>query len=179
MNIDELTSAVQALSQKGVLDYLQMILPILLSAVAIWISIRTASKQNKIALFEKRMCVLNEIERIISFAESIEDTKEQDNKIVVKVFNSAFGMHLEAARDYSLEDCFARIKQTECSFSMIEYLYEGDYSDKAFEVAAALSDYMVKVLLNKKCDDERKAFVKATKDFEAAEYKALCKETKL
>ena len=179
MNIDDLTQAVQALSQKGLLDYLQIILPIVLSAIAIWISIRTASKQNKIALFEKRMSVLNEIERITCFAESVEGISKRDNEAIINIYNSIFGVHLKSFSDTMLENFYARIKQSELCFSMTEFLFEEDYSKKMHFVIEALSNYMEKVLQYHSFDTEQSAFVEKTLAFKNNEYEILRKRTKL
>jgi len=68
VQIQELIEAIEKLSQKGWVDYLIIIVPILLSVIAVWISLATAHKQNKIALFDMRyralrcFCDIAEIE---------------------------------------------------------------------------------------------------------------------
>ena len=52
--MEELVKAIEKLAEKDLIDYLLVIVPILVSIVAIFISIATAKKQNKIALFERR-----------------------------------------------------------------------------------------------------------------------------
>ena len=52
--MDELVKAIEKLAEKDIIDYLIIFVPIAISLVTIVISIRTAQKQNKIALFEKR-----------------------------------------------------------------------------------------------------------------------------
>lgn len=63
----ELIEAIEKLSQKGWVDYLIIIVPILLSVVAVWISLATAHKQNKIALLEKRHKTLEHFRKIFEF----------------------------------------------------------------------------------------------------------------
>lgn len=50
--MDELIHVIEKLSQKDWVDYLLIIIPILVSLVAIVISVATAQKQNRIALFK-------------------------------------------------------------------------------------------------------------------------------
>ena len=65
--MDELIQAIEKISQKDWVDYLIIIVPIMLSVIAVWISLATASKQNKIALFDMRYKALKHFQKIIEF----------------------------------------------------------------------------------------------------------------
>jgi uncharacterized membrane protein len=52
--MEDIVKAIEKLAEKDIIDYLLVIVPIAISVVAVVISIATAKKQNKIALFEKR-----------------------------------------------------------------------------------------------------------------------------
>ena len=54
--MDELIHVIEKLSQKDWVDYLLIIIPILVSLVAIVISVATVQKQNRIALFKTQYC---------------------------------------------------------------------------------------------------------------------------
>ena len=60
--MEELVKAIEKLSEKDAVDYLLIIVPILISLVAIFISVAIAIRQNKIAMFELRYSVSNNYE---------------------------------------------------------------------------------------------------------------------
>lgn len=70
--MDELIPILEQMAQKTLVDYLAIIAPLVLSVVAIVISISTTRKQNKIALFEKRYEAASQIATLLSFLKSIE-----------------------------------------------------------------------------------------------------------
>ncbi len=59
--MEELVKAIEKMSEPNYLDYLAIVMPIALSLVAIIISISTARKQNKIALFQERYAIYQEV----------------------------------------------------------------------------------------------------------------------
>lgn len=74
--MSDLLTALENLPSKTLVDYLIAVVPIALSVVAIWISVSTARKQNKIAMFELRYKCISQIRTIISFDKSIYDITE-------------------------------------------------------------------------------------------------------
>lgn len=60
-------------------DYLAILAPLALSAIAVIIAVSTARKQNKIALFDKRFLALEYLSKVLSFSDTInqEDLKEE------------------------------------------------------------------------------------------------------
>ena len=87
--LQEISSTLNNINQHDIWDYVTIIAPLVLSAVAVYISIRTTKKQNKIALFEKRYSCFFQIKVILNFAETITDSP---NKIVVLgLFDAIWG----------------------------------------------------------------------------------------
>lgn len=75
--------------------------PIIISIVAVIISITTTRKQNKIALFELRYRCYSQLRTIRSFDSSIHDCKEPD--LVLKMFDALWGTNIaDASGDESL-----------------------------------------------------------------------------
>lgn len=60
--MQDLVNAIQALGVHDWVDYLAVFAPLVLSAVAIGISISTEKKQNRIALFNKRLTIINDFD---------------------------------------------------------------------------------------------------------------------
>ena len=68
--MDDRVKAIEKLADKDIVDYLLVIVPIVVSIVAIYISIATARKQNKIALFERRYNCLFQIKTVLAFSKT-------------------------------------------------------------------------------------------------------------
>lgn len=64
--MEELIIAIEKLSNKTVLDYFIAFVPLILSIVAIYISIDSTRKQNKIALLDKRIEIYNNLKICLS-----------------------------------------------------------------------------------------------------------------
>ena len=62
--------------------------PIVVSIVAVFISVATARKQNKIALFEKRYMVLSQLNAVIAIDAGIYDST--DPHVILSVFDAYF-----------------------------------------------------------------------------------------
>lgn len=66
VNMEELIIAIENLSNKTLFDYFISFAPLILSMVAIYISIDSTRKQNKIALLDKRIEIYNNLKICIS-----------------------------------------------------------------------------------------------------------------
>lgn len=83
--METLINAIQALKQRDAWDYVAMVTPLILSSVAIWISIHTTRKQNKIALFESRFSVFHIFCFLLSVTQNIVDnSKKEDTSITTE-----------------------------------------------------------------------------------------------
>lgn len=60
--MQDLANAIHNLAVHDWVDYLAIFAPLILSVVAVWISILTAKKQNCIALLSKRLAIINDFE---------------------------------------------------------------------------------------------------------------------
>lgn len=69
----DLINAIRQLSEKSILDYIIAIAPIVLSVVAVIISLYIASRQNRIDLFEKKFEIYAEIQRCLAFQRLLVD----------------------------------------------------------------------------------------------------------
>lgn len=76
--LTELITTVQCLQQRDLWDYFAIVAPLVLSVVAVWISISTAKKQNKIALFEMRYKVVSVLCFLLPVAKEVVDPKEKE-----------------------------------------------------------------------------------------------------
>lgn len=87
--LQEISNILNEMNQRDLWDYAAIIVPLTLSIVAIFISIHTTIKQNKIAMFEKRYNCFFQIREILNFAETI---KEYPNaNVVLGLFDAFWG----------------------------------------------------------------------------------------
>ena len=94
--MEDLIKAIEKLSEKTWVDYLLIIVPIAISLIAIIISVTTARRQNKIAMFELRYKALATIKRVLNFASVLYVTNNQ--RLIIESFNISFSTSI------SLED---------------------------------------------------------------------------
>ena len=74
------------------MDYLLAIASIFVSVVAVAISISTATKQNKIAMFEKRYTCICQMNTILSFENSTYDCNE--TILIQCLYDALWGTHI-------------------------------------------------------------------------------------
>lgn len=90
--MEDIVKAIEKLAEKDIVDYLLVIVPIVVSIVAIYISIATARKQNKIALFERRYNCLFQIKTILNFSDTIKE--DADEKIILALYDAFWGTNI-------------------------------------------------------------------------------------
>lgn len=91
--MEDIVKAIEKLSEKNLSDYLLIIIPILISVVSIYISIRTSNKQNKIALYQLRYKALCRLNCILMFDKNVLEYKSSD--IIINGCNLFFKMDLQ------------------------------------------------------------------------------------
>ena len=69
--MEDLVKAIEKLAEKTWVDYLLIIVPIVISIVAIGIAIYTSNKQNRIALYQLRYQALSRLKRVLLFEEYV------------------------------------------------------------------------------------------------------------
>ncbi len=90
--MEELIKAVESISEKNWIDYGLIFVPILISILAVVISVLTAKKQNKIALFEIKYGVISQIRLIKAFSNCLKDSI--NSITILSAFDSCFEMNL-------------------------------------------------------------------------------------
>lgn len=98
--LSELIANVQLSQQRDLWDYIAIIAPLVLSVVAVWISIGTAKKQNKIALFEMRYRVVSILSFLLPVAKELVNSKEIDDWTILATAMDTYKM---SATDSSAE----------------------------------------------------------------------------
>lgn len=192
---DELITAICALSEKSVFDYLIAIGPIVLSLIAIFISICTTAKQNRIALFEKRFCVLEIIKRIIwlsgtiAYVDKLHINDEEERAIIKKsyqvcaAYNSMFRTNLDYVnaenRDRDIFSIISTGWTVEKDLMMAEYLFYPGISALLIEMSDAMIAYMIDTISWRDNSLSGKQFCEKCSEFETKWLPKLEKKTQI
>jgi len=90
--MEDIVNAIEKLAEKNWVDYFLIIVPIVISIIAIGITVYTARKQNRIALFQLRYKALCRLNCILLFDKNVLEYKSPD--IIIKGINMFFKTEL-------------------------------------------------------------------------------------
>lgn len=76
------------------LENAQITMPLIVSIVAIIISVSTAAKQNNIALFELRYRCYSQLRTIYAFDCAIRSCNDSDSDLILKMFDALWGANV-------------------------------------------------------------------------------------
>lgn len=174
-----IVEAIDHLSKKTTIDYAIALAPIILSIVAILISINTARRQNNIALFEKRLKLLSIMQSLFAFSDSISEADSSGVEFICVLYNSIFQANIIRSDRKSLESFYASVKIMERELLAEEYLFSYNLSKQIKNLLEKLTLFMERVVTAKKFYKEQDAFCSACKSFESDYYEILAKEAKI
>lgn len=177
--MDELINVIEELGRKDFLDIVAAFSPIILSVIAIVISIYVARKQNKIAMFDMRYEAMFRLKTVLSFAVSIE--KIDDPKIAVALFDGYFGCDILNCSDRgnAVIKARAEVETIKKDLLMIGFLFEGKYNTKIQNIIILLQSFMMSATKGDINTDDLNLFVKSSKDFYDKDFGKLCRKTRL
>lgn len=170
--MDALVNAVESLSTKSAIDYLMVIVPIVISLVAIVISVCAARKQNKIALFEKRYEALTWIQSMLSFSEGIYDG---GNKLVILcVFDGYFGTNLcDKSDDDRFIEAMARVERLKHDVLQVKFLFPFEYDTDLEKIVNHLKEYILALIYDQDYVSSRESFCQMCKEFYKSDFKRM------
>lgn len=169
----QIAAAVRALGTRDWFDYLSVIAPLVLSVVAIWISIATARKQNRIALFELHFAALTDIRRILVFGAMIEGASSTN--VIRLMYDGRFGTAISNASE---KDALCQVMAITVDLeksSLVKSLVRGATADQILKLIYLMQAFMLHVVHGEKYTEQRDAFCAACEQFSMGTYKELCK----
>ena len=179
--MEELIKTIEKLSEKNIVDYLFIGVPILISVVAIFISIATARKQNKIALFERRFKCLSQMQMVFTFAGVIKGSK--DYILILQLFDAYWGT------DASLHKGNLRAIKTKSQLMLIvdeivqsKFLFKCKYTVSPVDLASAFHSVVIGCIGENVTDDMTKKIEELCNlcdEFKKKDYPELEKQTKI
>ena len=174
----EIVTAIEKLAEKDIVDYLLIIAPILISIVAIIISIATSCKQNKIALYEQRYRCLTQVKRIISFSEMIK--KNKNPVIVLELFDAMWGSNVSTSSgDAQIIRAKYQMEIIKDDVEQITFLFKHSSYESLALIIKNLHTIMLEAVDEKVVQEHLDAFCKSCDKFYVGDFKQLTKRTKL
>lgn len=162
---DKIYEAITTLGVRDWFDYFSIIVPLLLSVVAIWISISTARKQNKIALFDKRYAVLAAIKRIVTFSQSFNQTENLKANIVYQTYCRTFDIAYNEKEETLQSNMVRSFRNIECIVFMAEYLFDMEFVNGVDNITTAMAKVLNNIAVGKEFQEEYNTFRQLCSDF--------------
>lgn len=176
--MDDLVKAIEKLAEKDIVEYLLVIVPIIVSIVAIYISIATAKKQNRIALFEKNhkaLCLLN---KIFNLEKTIE--KQENAHIIIQCFDMAFNSDLAQHNpDVALIKASNILSKVDNDISVIYYTNNVKYRTMINDILASLANVIADAIVDKVNHEEKHKLHRACIKFYSLGFVKLEKKTRI
>ena len=167
-------------SEQGrlVLDYALVLVPIVVSCIAIAISVRTAKKQNKIAMFQIRYTAIFQMQTILNFVSGLEGT--DDPKIILRLFDSLWGTNGTKA-DYEDNLIQYRSKLEKIKSDVLQFEFAFNYKCKTdpSDIVYALHLVVMAAISEKDIAVNVSSLKALCQSFYEIDYKQLTKKTRI
>jgi len=175
---DDIVEAIKSINNKSIVDYFIIIIPIVVSIVAIIISINTSKKQNKIAIFEKRYECLYQMKNVIEYSDKI---KEADNpNILLTSFNLYFKTELFVSCEVSdIINMKAQIDQINKDIRKAGFLFKYKFQIPPSTIGRKLNGVLCKAIDGKKDEKQILEFIELVNKFYELDFNEMIKRTKL
>lgn len=140
--MEDIVKAIEKLSQQTWVDYLLISVPIAISIVAIIISIATARKQNRIALFEMRYKALLQIKTILSFEDMAYG--EDSPQVILRAFDMFYGTDIRSEDEIvALMVSAQQMKTIEQDIASVSFLLNKKRQDIFDQLLADFSQVII------------------------------------
>ena len=175
--MENIVKAIEKLAAKDIIDYLLVIVPIVVSVVAIVISIATARKQNKIALFERRYNCLFQIKTVLAFSERIDDIF--DRKVIIGLFDAFWGTSVaRLSGDTQLVLAISHIEIIKKDVEQATFLFNHKFNVLPEDIINCLRSVLMNSVIDKAIDDSRNKLVSICKEFKEKDFELIQKSVK-
>ena len=155
--LQEITCQIHGISQPAMIDWLSIIAPIALTIVAIVISIRVSIKQNKLALFDRRLKNYIIIESLISLYKKnkLHYKKNDEVRMAVdydfhQLTNNSYLEKIGPAIKETLEDphhknFLRKLEELQTVSTEAKFIYYGKTADLISEFVLSYKDLLFKM----------------------------------
>ncbi len=176
--MEDIVKAIEKLAEKDIIDYLLVIVPIAISIVAIIISIATARKQNKIALFDKRFRCLSQIQMIVAFGKSIDSTANP--LLITQLFDAYWGTDISSSKG-TLQTIKAKsqLEKIIDDVAQSRFLFNCKYNIEPLELAQSFHGIILGAVGDKISENSINEFCSLCETFYEKDFPKLKDKTKV
>lgn len=176
--MSQIISGLNELGLKDWIDTILVLASLLLSVVAIGISIATAKKQNKIALFNMRYEALHSLTLVLSYAKMIVGIEKEH--MAKYLFNANFSCEIKYDnKDEALYQTYVELRKIEKSVLVVGYLFSKNAAKEIQNIFVLLRNFMERLVEDEVNLEWRDKLCAACEAFEKRTYKKIDAKTKL
>lgn len=163
--MEDVVKAIEKISEKSLIDYLLIIIPIITSLIAIIISVAATRRQNKTALFERRYNCLFQIKTVLAFSKTIEALF--DRKVIIALFDSFWGTNVAfLSGDKQLVLAISQVEIIKKDVEQATFLFKHKFNVSPTNIIDHLQSVLISSILEKSIDDDRNKLLFSCKEFE-------------
>lgn len=169
-----------ATSEQGrlILDYALVIVPILVSCVAIVISLTISKKQNKIAMFQIRYTAIFQMQTILNFTKGLEGTNNP--KIVLRLFDSLWGTNgTKTSYEDNLIQYRSKLEKIKNDILQFELAFKYKCKTDPNDIVCALHLVIMDAIAENNDSSNVKTLIDLCNSFYENDYKKLARKTKI
>ena len=176
--MEDIVKAIEKLAEKTWVDYALVVVPIFISMFALGISIATAIKQNKIALFERRYNCLFQIKTVLNFADTIKE--DANDKIILALYDAFWGTNISKLSGDN------RIIAAKCHFEVIKkdveqaiFLFNHKFDVVPIDILKSFHVVLFDAMKGDSLEESKNDFFSKCDKFAERDFEKLRKKVKL
>lgn len=163
---------------RDVIDYFLVIIPIIVSCIAIIISVSVSKKQNKIAMFNIRYTCISQMQTILNFAAGLNGCEEP--KIILRLFDSLWGTNgTKKSFEENLIQYRCQLENIKKDVLQSEFVFKNKYKTDPYELVYALHIVVMDSINENEVTESVKAFTNKCNLFYEKDYKKLTRQTNI
>lgn len=174
-----LIDAINQSHSKDIIDIIAIFSPLVLSVVAIVISLYTVHKQNKIALFKIRYKALSQLKSILCFDAGVYDC--DDEKMILLLFDSYFNAQASILNvDGSvLVSVKSKVEDVKYDILTSIFVFDKKYHNEISDILKDFHEFVTSVSIYNINKEAQKNLHEKCVDFYENDFKKISKETKI
>lgn len=180
MKMHQVVEAIHSLGRHDLLDYIAVIAPLMLSVVAVGVSVYIMHKQNRVALFQMRYNVVHYISLVLQFADA--STCWTGDGGPIPLFNSTFGTNIAYPIEDSVEaEQEVQVKLNDISKEIMtaQFVFSKRDVKKIEKMMGLLRDYTIWCIEDGNDLELRDNFCKYCSAYQKKDFKQLKKRIRL
>lgn len=146
--MEEVVKALEDLSRRDVVDIIAIFSPILISIVAIIISLRATRRQNKIMLFDLKYNIIATARRFLTFEKNIYNKREAS--FIVFAFDAMFELNTDELTSgvHSKAKIVSRLRLLQNEIRMGEFFVKQGFEELLKEIVEQAHKILLKAQKN-------------------------------